>query len=333
MNRRIKSLAKRIITFAFRVLVHADFLLVPPTYLAAWFLKLVRRVGIRRLRRCQQVLMRVGVFPILDHYYEPQFNMGGLRTSLSQERSLPGIDWNVRGQIALLQTLMFSGELADIPWKQAAPGQFYFGNPNFGSGDAEFLYQVIRRFKPRRFFEVGSGYSTLMARRAIRMNLEHDPSHTCKHVCIEPYEMPWLEATGVSVIRKKIEDVGAAVFSELEANDILFLDSSHMIRPQGDVLFEYLELLPTLSIGVIVHVHDIFSPRNYPAEWLVEDVRFWNEQYLLEAFLANNASWKIIGALNFLRHHYYDELKSAAPYLTPDREPGSFYMQKTESPQ
>ena len=105
-------------------------------------------------------------------------------------------------------------------------------------------------------------------------------------------------------------------------------DDAHIIRPDGDVLFEYLELLPTLKKGVIVHAHDIFSPRNYLEEWLVEKVLFWNEQYLLEAFLTNNSSWAIVGSLNYLRHHHYESLRAAAPFLTPEREPGSFYMQK-----
>jgi len=130
------------------------------------------------------------------------------------------------------------------------------------------------------------------------------------------------------VVRQKVEELPTAFFSELAGNDILFIDSSHVIRPQGDVLFEFLELLPTLSKGVIVHVHDIFSPRNYPSQWLEGEVRFWNEQYLLEAFLSHNKTWKVIGALNFLHHNCYDQLKSVAPFLSPEREPGSFYIQK-----
>jgi hypothetical protein len=201
-------------------------------------------------------------------------------------------------------------------------------NGSFESGDAEYLYQIIRLIRPRRLFEIGSGYSTLVAMRAIRRNREEDASYDCKHICIEPYEMPWLERTGVAVVRKRVEDLDVALFSELRSDDILFIDSSHVIRPQGDVLFEYLELLPTLADGVIVHIHDIFSPRNYPPLWIVEDVKFWNEQYVLEAFLSNNHDWRIIGALNYLRHNHYDRLKAVAPYLTPDREPGSFYIQK-----
>lgn len=167
-----------------------------------------------------------------------------------------------------------------------------------------------------------------MAINAISMNKQDDPSYTCKHVCIEPYEMPWLEKTGVTVIRKKIEDVEISFFSELADCDILFIDSSHIIRPQGDVLFEYLQLLPSLNKGVIVHIHDIFSPRNYSNEWLMGDIRFWNEQYLLEAFLSHNTSWQIIGSINYLHHNHYESLKKTCPFLTPDREPGSFYIQR-----
>jgi hypothetical protein len=187
---------------------------------------------------------------------------------------------------------------------------------------------LLRATKPRRIFEIGSGHSTRMAIRALARNRAEDPEYSCRHVCIEPYEMPWLEQAGVEVVRSKVETLDVAFFSELEAGDILFIDSSHIIRPQGDVLFEYLELLPTLRPGVIVHVHDIFSPRNYLESWLVEGVKFWNEQYLLEAFLTHNSDWKIIGALNWLHHNHSDALKEVAPHLTPKGEPGSFYLRK-----
>ena len=207
--------------------------------------------------------------------------------------------------------------------------KFYLNNGTFESGDAEYWYQIIRTIKPKRIFEVGSGNSTLMAIKAINKNQEEDLSHKCDHICIEPYEMPWLEEAGVTVIRKKVQELELSFFSQLQANDILFIDSSHIIRPQGDVLFEYLELLPSLNKGVIVHVHDIFSPKNYLKQWLQHEVKFWNEQYLLEAFLSHNNSWKILGSLNYLHHNHYDKLNSVAPFLTPEREPGSFYIQKS----
>jgi hypothetical protein len=310
------------------VLPLADIVLMLLVYPAAWLLETVRKVGIYRLPLCKDALLRVGVFPIRNHYYEPQFDFRDSGTDFSRDRNLPGIDWNTAGQLKLLESFKFADELADLPRSKQDALSFHFGNGAFESGDAEYWYQIVRAIKPKRIFEVGSGNSTLMARKAIARNRDEDPGYACEHVCIEPYEMPWLEKTGVSVIRKRVEDMDLSYFSQLGENDILFIDSSHIIRPQGDVLFEYLELLPSLNKGVIVHVHDIFSPKNYLKEWLTENVRFWNEQYLLEAFLSHNSSWKIIGALNHLCHAHFDDLKRVAPYLSPGREPGSFYLQK-----
>ncbi len=162
-----------------------------------------------------------------------------------------------------------------------------------------------------------------MAIKAIQKSRQEEQAYRCKHVCIEPFEMPWLEQAGVTVVRSKVEDVDVSFFGELEENDILFIDSSHMMRPQGDVLFEYLRLLPTPKSGVLVHVHDIFSPQDYPKQWLEVQGKFWNEQYLLEAFLTHNRDWKIMLALNFRHHHYYDKVKAIAPFLRPELEPGS----------
>jgi hypothetical protein len=313
---------------ALKILPIADILLTPFVYLAALFLKMIRRAGIQRLPSCKNSLMNVGVFPIRNHYYEPQFDHRYPKQDFSEDRNLPGINWNDSGQLEVLEGFVFSKELTGIPQEKPSSLMFYLDNGSFESGDAEYWYQLIRVIKPLRIFEVGSGNSTLMAIRAIDKNSEDNPNYKCEHVCIEPYEMPWLEETGVTVVRKKVEDVEMAFFSQLKENDILFIDSSHIIRPQGDVLFEYLELLPSLNKGVIVHVHDIFSPKNYLKRWLQDDIHFWNEQYLLEAFLSHNSNWKIIGALNYLHHNHYDKFKSVAPFLTPDREPGSFYLQK-----
>jgi predicted O-methyltransferase YrrM len=306
----------------------AEILLLPIVFVAGYVLRFVRRTGVARLRYCKSILLEIGVFPVENHYYEPLFDARHLRRPLSEDRSLPGIDWNISAQLELLESFHFASELADVPREEAAKRQFYMNNNSFLSGDAEYFYNLIRFKKPARIYEIGSGHSTLMARKAIERNIAEVPEYSCKHLCIEPYEMPWLEQAGVAVIREKVEDVGTALFAELERGDILFIDSSHVIRPQGDVLFEYLELLPSLNNGVIVHIHDIFSPKDYLSEWLVDDVKFWNEQYLLEAFLTCNRDWKIIGALNYLHHNHYPLLLSKCPFLTRDREPGSFYIEK-----
>lgn len=316
---------KRLLPTLLRI---ADVLLLPLLLPAARLLKVIRRVGVHRLPHCKSMLMRIGVFPICSHYYEPQFDYRTTGKPFSEDRALPGLNWNVVEQLNLLATFSATHELADIPKEKPTSIGFYLDNGYFASGDAEYWYQLIRSIKPARIYEVGGGYSTLLAIKAIKKNAEQDTNYKCQHVCIEPYEMPWLEQTNVTVVRQRVEDLDVRFFSDLQEDDVLFIDSSHMIRPQGDVLFEYLELLPTLNKGVIVHLHDIFSPKNYLREWLEDEVKFWNEQYLLEAFLSHNATWKIIGALNYLRHNHYEKLKSIAPFLTPDREPGSFYIRK-----
>jgi hypothetical protein len=285
----------------------------------------------KRLPHSKAMLLRAGCFPVRDHYYEPAFRNAPIRDLLSTERDLPGIAWNSEEQLQLLKEFEFNDELATLSRRQHSDYDFCVDNGAFGSGDAEYWYNLIRFKKPKRIIEVGSGFSTKMARRALAANEREDPQYACEHILIEPYEHEWLENLGTTVIREKVENAGMWMFESLDADDILFIDSSHIIRPRGDVLFEYLEILPTLKVGVIVHVHDIFSPRDYPAEWVVDEVRFWNEQYLLEAFLTLNNDWKVIGALNFLRHHHYQELKAKSPFLTEDREPGSFYIQRVSA--
>ena len=317
----MKDLLRKLIPFA-------DVVLAPAVFVAGWLLKLVRKQGVQKLPLCKKMLTTVGVFPIRDHYYEPLFDMSQLKRPLADARELPGIDWNSIEQLKLLEQLSFAEELNDLPTQKTGDLRFHFNNGTFESGDAEYWYQLIRHKMPNNIIEVGSGNSTLLALSAVRRNEQDDPAYRCSHVCIEPYENAWLEGAGVAVVRKKVEDLELSFFSRLGENDILFIDSSHMIRPQGDVLFEYLELIPQLNTGVIVHLHDIFSPRNYLEAWLVDEVRFWNEQYLLEAFLSDNSRWKVVGALNFLHHNHAEKLRNVCPYLTPEREPGSFYMQK-----
>lgn len=305
-----------------------DMLAAPAVLALSFFFKLLRTVGLHRLPLSSRALRFVGVFPVRNHYYEPQFVFEGDTARFSRERSLPGLDWRKEQQAAFLDDLSCAGELTDLPREAKGPGEYFLSNGNFEAGDAEFLYQFIRHTKPARIIEIGSGFSTLMAAKAVRKNKEEDLARTCEHICIEPFEMPWLEQQGVKVMRQMVEHVGIDLFRTLESGDLLFIDSSHMIRPEGDVLFEFLELLPQLKPGVYVHVHDIFSPRNYPKSWLVDEVRFWNEQYLLEAFLSGNREWEIVAGLNFLQHNYPEKMQKVCPYLTPSCEPGSFYMRK-----
>lgn len=305
-----------------------DLVLAPFVLLAAALMKLVRRVGVYRMHISHAILRKVGVFPIRDHYYEPMFHPRHLTRPLDAERKLPAIDFNEREQVDLLGKFHYAAELERFPHAPIGAG-FYFGNPNFGPGDAEFLYSAIRHFKPARILEVGSGFSTLVAAAAVAANRAERPGYRCAIRCIEPYEMDWLEGIeGVEVLRSRIEDAPDAIVADLERNDILFIDSSHVIRPQGDVVREYLELLPLLRPGVLVHIHDIFSPRDYPRQWVVEEVRLWNEQYLFEAFMSGNRDFRIIGALNYLAHRQPQALAASFPAFraAPDCEPRSMWL-------
>jgi predicted O-methyltransferase YrrM len=308
-----------------------DILLSPLTLLASLLLFGIRKIRISKMPVSKRIFKTVGVFPISDHYYEPLFNDKHLKLPLDRDRSLPGINWNDQEQLLLLDQFNYQDELMAIPYKKPVDDLlFYYDNPSLGPADAEYLYCMIRHFRPSAIIEIGSGYSTLMAKQALKKNKAEDMTYECNHICIEPYEMPWLEKTGVKVIRKLVEEMDVSVFKSLGKNDILFIDSSHMARPQGDVLFNFLEILPSLNGGVIIHVHDIFSPHDYTRKHLVEDVLFWNEQYILEAFLSCNKQFKIIGALNYLKNHYSAKLMSKLPLLKshPAHEPGSFWMRK-----
>jgi len=130
------------------------------------------------------------------------------------------------------------------------------------------------------------------------------------------------------LVKERVEDLDLALFDQLGDGDILFIDSSHVIRPHGDVTREVLQILPRLKSGVIVHVHDIFTPRDYPDFWTRQERRLWNEQYLLEAWLSGNRDVEIICALNWLKHNHWDALSQACPMLrrNPAAEPGSFWM-------
>ncbi len=289
------------------------------------------RLGPERLPLSYKVWDKIGVATIPFHYYQPVFNTSKLNPKLfSKPDALRGIEWNEQQQLELLSSFHFQEELASIPVDAPATDtlEFFHANPSYGPADAEMLYNMVRHFKPAKVVEIGSGYSTRMLKKALDANKEEGVAS--KHVCIEPYEMPWLESLGVDeVIRSKVEDVDLEVFQQLQANDILFIDSSHVLRMGGDVFVEYLHILPVLQKGVVVHIHDIFLPYDYPKGWIVAKRRFWTEQYLLQAFLAFNSSFRILAAVNYLALHHASKLAKVCPVFAQYRSGhGSFWMQR-----
>ena len=166
---------------------------------AAWLLRFVRVTGVNNFVSVHRVLLHLGVFPIVNHYYEPRFDFRGGKCGSDKPRELPGISWNISGQLDLLSRLNYSKELLKLDINSTPESGFCIDNPNFKSGDAEYWYNVIRFFRPTTIIEIGSGHSTKMAAIAVRKNREQDRTYQCKHLCIEPYEMPWLEQLDVEV--------------------------------------------------------------------------------------------------------------------------------------
>lgn len=272
---------------------------------------------------------RIGVSLIPHHYYEPVILAKDLIAPLDDPRILPGMNMQIERQLKLLSELRYGDELKDFP-KEKKDASYGYQNLNYGIGDAEILYSLIRKLAPRRIIEIGSGDSTLMARAAISRNKAENPGYECDHVCVEPYEQPWLESSGIKVIRKRVEQCGLEMFKELGAGDLLFIDSSHVIRPQGDVVREYLQILPSLSPGVYVHVHDIFTPRDYSEQWVLRERRLWDEQYLLEAFLTCNADFEVVLTLNHLARDYPADFAEACPVWGElrNRYPSAFWFRR-----
>jgi len=217
----------------------------------------------------------------------------------------------------------YRDELIRFPLEKSSPLEFAYNGGPFLSCDSEYLYCFVRKFKSKRILEVGSDQSALMVRNAIEGNEKEKPSYSCEHICIDPYEADWLDSVGIRIIREKVESLPTNAFTQLSENDILFIDSSHVLRPQGDVLFRCQEILPILESGVLVHIRDIFTLKDYLDDWILQKNLFWNEQYLLEAFLCLNSGCRVVGAVNFLKHHCPNELRARLLFLTHRLQTGN----------
>jgi len=280
--------------------------------------------------RTNAVWDRTGVLPMSFHYYSPVFRASDLSPAVwTDESALVGIDLQLSRQRELLRELAdFSDEVANLDSGSGEADAFSPRNPAFGPGDADVLYSLLRTTRPGRVLEVGSGQSTRLVRRAIKANASD--GYPCSHVAIEPYEAPWLERLGLDeVIRSPVQEVPIARFESLGPGDVLFIDSSHVIRTGGDVVHLFLEVLPRLRKGVLVHVHDVFLPRAYPRDWLEAQRRFWDEQYLLHAFLMFNSDFETVLALSYLWLHERELLLKACPWLRGSTSvPGSYWLRR-----
>lgn len=280
------------------------------------FLVLLRPFSWIVFKRLFSLWERMGFHIILNHYYQPIPDTRTLKDELWVRHSeLVGIDLNEQKQMQLLNQLSrFQDESGSFPKNKTSKlWQYYINNPAFGSLDAEILYCMIRHFKPKLIIEIGSGFSTYLSAQAILKNEEESGNKT-ELIAIDPYPNEVLMSgfPGLSkLISSKVEEVDLSVFAKLKENDILFIDSSHVLNIGNDVQYEYLEILPRLNKGVIVHIHDIFLPYEYPKNWVLENHTFWNEQYILQAFLAFNSAFEILWAGNYMHLKHPEMLEKA----------------------
>jgi len=252
-------------------------------------------------------------------------------TSARREPSAIAFDLDAQRRLQARLGRTFGAELETLA-RESGPAAFQFQNGYFEGLDAAMYYALIRDLKPRRIIEIGSGFSTRIAARAIERNAaEGSPVEV---ICIEPFPEPRLTAAAlpITLIRERVEHVPLTVFDALQPNDVLLIDSSHVAKFGGDVTREFLEVLPRLQPGVWIHVHDIFFPHDYPADFLIKVRHAWNEQYFLEAFLQFNRAFAPACAAHWLWSDYRDELRACWPAAIIDaigqQGPASFWMKR-----
>ena len=229
-----------------------------------------------------------------------------------------GIDWNETEQLGYLKTIF--------------PKYYDEFTPSKTLGislvDAFALYAMIRDKKPRVMIEIGAGDTTMISLQALRMNKsEGDPY---KFYSIEPYpreELRGIEDENFELIVRRLQDVEIEFFADA---DLLFIDSSHVSKIDSDVNYEILEIIPKLKVGTLVHWHDIVIPSNCWKEWIDNGNMFWNETYMVHAFMLFNTSFKTIWAGRYMQLNHFEDMKQIFPYLQSDHHLMSFWIERVE---
>ena len=279
--------------------------------------------------------LAAGVLPMLVHFYMPVPDIADLRRrSVWARRSpLPGVDLDVPGQLEYLRRIGAAhGEECLWPGPATShPHQFHVDNGCFSFGCAASLHAVLRHHKPQRVVEVGSGMSSRVISEALEANRRD--GHPAEYLIIDPYPAPSTATLpGLTrLVQDRVELQPLDPFLALGPDDVLFIDSGHTVKTGGDVNFLFLEVLPRLAPGVVVHVHDISLPFEYPEAYFTKpDFRvFWTEAYLLQAFLAHNDRFEVLLAMQLLQTDHLDALRAAFPRWDTERFPpvsGSFCM-------
>jgi predicted O-methyltransferase YrrM len=255
------------------------------------------------------------------HFYSPQTARTDVARALRRtDAASPGVDLCEERQLAVAAG--FAQVLAE-----PAPGPRYTAaNSAFGPADAAVYRAMLSTLRPARVVEIGSGYSTAVALDEAEVNPD---LHGLRITCVEPFPqlllglMKKTDLTRTTLISRPVQDVDPAIFGQLTADDVLFIDSTHVVKAGSDVVWLFLRILPGLAPGVVVHVHDIFWPFEYPAAWLAQR-RDWTEVYLVHAFLTGNESWEIL----FFASWFWQSKPELVPPGLASEQPGSIWLRK-----
>lgn len=240
-----------------------------------------------------------------------------------------GVDLRERAQLKLYASLV--PYYADMPFTEApTPGlRYHFGNDFFAHTDAFVLYAMLRHFKPKRVVEAGSGFSSCVM-------LDTDERFlggTTRFTFIEPYPERLLsnirpeDRSRCAIIPDMAQNVPLETYASLETGDVLFIDSSHVAKIGSDVLHFVFEVFPALQPGVIIHIHDIFHPFEYPQSWYALG-RAWNEAYLVRAFLQYNTAFEVLLFNSFLTGRHGAMFEKHTPVCLRNTG-GSLWLRKT----
>lgn len=286
--------------------------------------------------RGSNICLEEGFLPVPVHFYSPIPDLKDLaeRRVWDRKSSLPGIDFQPSAQVKRLTLFgeMYGRECNWSPGLTSDPSDFFTENNSFSFGCAASTHVIIRHFKPKLVLEIGSGMSSRVIRQALAQNAQSGDSG--RHLVIDPYPSEFIESRfATDIVKTRVELLPQDFFERLQANDILFIDSGHSVRIGGDVNYLYLEILPRLAPGVMIHVHDINLPYEYPRVYAVNESfrQFWTEQYLLQSFLSFNSEFEILLAMAFLYTDHYDVFCRAFPAYdqTVHRlTPSSFWLRR-----
>jgi predicted O-methyltransferase YrrM len=280
---------------------------------------------------------RLGLHVLPVHYYSPVPDTRELRAELPnwyRESSLVGIDLNMDGQMRLLSALgAYRNECQRLPNYETVVSMGL--GDGYGEVESHLLHSMIRELKPNRVLEVGSGVSTFFSANALSMN-RREQGIESKLVCVEPHPRPALvrmtQRNGIELVPRKVQAIEPELLQTLGKGDILFIDSSHMVKLNSDVNYLYLEVLPRLRAGVHIHIHDITFP--YPAQppvddWVFRRHLFWSEPALVQAFLMYNHVFRTLLSSSYLACKAPEALRSTFEVYTPGKHfPSALWLEK-----